>query len=64
MDVHDVTYKVISSLLFRVLYHEFCVSTVVQSVMKLKNRCEENSLDKNIKACIKFLFAGLSSFVQ
>lgn len=48
MDVHDVTYKVISSLLFRVLYHEFCVSTVVQSVMKLKNRCEENSLDKNI----------------
>lgn len=48
MDVHDVTYKVISSLLFRVLYHEFCVSRVVQSVMKLKNRCEENSLDKNI----------------
>lgn len=48
MDVHDVTYKVISSLLFRVLYHEFCASTVVQSVMKLKNRCEENSLDKNI----------------
>lgn len=47
MDVHDVTYKVISSLLFRVLYHEFCVS-IVQSVMKLKNRCEENSLDKNI----------------
>lgn len=46
--MYRVTYKVISSLLFRVLYHEFCVSTVVQSVMKLKNRCEENSLDKNI----------------